>query len=277
MKERISYQGSKGAYSHLACKSFFKDAKFIACDSFSLAMKKVEEGKCSYAMIPVENSIAGRVEQIYRLIPKLSLHIVAEHYQEVKHCLLAIRGAKLEDIKEVSSHPQALAQCRRKIESLNIKAIASFDTAGAAKDLNKKTKAAIASSLAAKLYGLDILVDNFADYENNFTKFIILSKDKFIPKYKQSNFYITSIFFTLRNIPSSLYKALGGFASNGINLLKLESYSVEGSFELSQFHIDIDGHIKDNALKRALDELNYFAKEVKILGVYRRNELRKFK
>lgn len=270
----IAYQGVEGAYSHLACKKAFPNSITIACDSFCDAMKLVEAGTANLAMIPVENSTAGRVEEIYRLIPKLSLHIIEEHFEPVNHCLLGIKGSKKTNIKYVSSHPQALAQCHTNITNLNIKALAKFDTAGSAKEVSEKNDplyAAIASNLAAKLYNLEILDDKFGDLVGNITRFIILSKDIKTPKYEKDEEYITSLVFQVRDIPAALYKALGGFATNGVNLIKLESYSVPGSLQASQFHIDIDAHPDEKNLKLALEELTFFAKEIKYLGIYKKN------
>jgi len=273
----IAYQGVQGAYSHLACKNVFPDSSSIACESFQEAMHLVEINKADFAMIPVENSTAGRVEEIYRLIPKMALHIWDEHFEPVRHCLLALKGSSLDDIKYVSSHPQALAQCHSSINALNYEAIAKFDTAGAALELlelNDKSHAAIASSLASNLYNLEILNDDFGDFHGNTTRFLILSSKNKIPEYTTNQSYITSLVFDVRNIPSSLYKALGGFATNGVNLIKLESYSITGSMSASQFHIDIDGHTDEKNLQFALEELRFFAREVKVLGVYKRNKFR---
>ncbi|MDA7848043.1 prephenate dehydratase [Sulfurospirillum sp.] len=271
----IAYQGVEGAYSHLACKKAFPNSITIACNSFSDAMKLVEAGTANLAMIPVENSTAGRVEEIYRLIPKLALYILEEHFEPVNHCLLGIKGSSKESIKYVSSHPQALAQCHTNITNLNIKALAKFDTAGSAKEISEKKDpiyAAIASSLAAKLYDLEILDDKFGDLIGNVTRFIILSRDMITPTYKKEKEYITSLIFQVRDIPAALYKALGGFATNGVNLLKLESYSVPGSLQASQFHIDIDGHPHEKKLKLALEELTFFAKDIKYLGIYKKGK-----
>ena len=271
----IAYQGVEGAYSHLACKKAFPNSITIACDSFCDAMKLVESGTATLAMIPVENSTAGRVEEIYRLIPKLSLYIVEEHFEPVNHCLLGIKGSTKKSIKYVSSHPQALAQCHNNITKLNIKALAKFDTAGSAQEVSRRNDplyAAIASSLAAKLYNLKILDDKFGDLKGNVTRFIILSKEIQTPKYKKNEEYITSLVFQVRDIPAALYKALGGFATNSVNLIKLESYSVPGSLQASQFHIDIDAHPDEKNLKLALEELTFFAKEIKYLGIYKKGK-----
>lgn len=273
----IAYQGVEGAYSHLACKNAYPQSLSIACDTFVNAMHMVESGTANLAMIPLENSTAGRVEEIYRLIPKLELHIIAEHFEPVRHCLLGIKGASLETIKTVASHPQALAQCHLNITRLGLKAEAKFDTAGSAKEiqaLNDPTKGAIASKMAANLYNLEILSENFGDVAGNTTRFILLSKEKIIPKYETNKEYITSLVFEVRDIPAALYKALGGFATNGVNLVKLESYSPSGNLQVSQFHLDIDGHPSNRSLVLALDELRYFAKDIKPLGTYEKHSFR---
>lgn len=271
----IAYQGVEGAYSHLACKKAFPSSITIACNSFNDAMKLVESGTANLAMIPVENSTAGRVEEIYRLIPKLKLYIVEEHFEPVNHCLLGIKGSNKNNIKYVSSHPQALAQCHNNITKLNIKALAKFDTAGSAQEVSQKNDpiyGAIASELAAKLYNLEILDDRFGDLVGNVTRFIVLSKDIRTPKYEKNEEYITSLVFQVRDIPAALYKALGGFATNSVNLIKLESYSVPGSLQVSRFHIDINAHPDEKNLKLALEELTFFAKEIKYLGIYKRKK-----
>lgn len=270
----IAYQGVEGAYSHLACKRAFPNSISIACDSFADAMKLVEAKTVNLAMIPLENSTAGRVEEIYRLIPKLSLYIIEEHFEPVCHCLLGVKGSKINDLKYVSSHPQALAQCHKNITKLNLIAQAKFDTAGSAKEISQKgdkTHGAVASSLAAKLYNLEILDNNFGDLEGNITRFIILSQEHIIPEYEKEEQYITSLVFQVRDIPAALYKALGGFATNGVNLIKLESYSLPGSLQASQFHVDIDAHIEEKKLKLALEELSFFAKDIKHLGTYKKH------
>ncbi len=276
-KHIIAYQGVGGAYSHLACKNEFPESDVIACQSFQEAMSLVEKGEANLAMIPVENSTAGRVEEIYRLIPKMELSIIDEHFEPIRHCLIGLKDSTLSDIKYVSSHPQALAQCLGNITKRNIEAIAKFDTAGAAQELvhmKDKAHAAIASSLSAELYDLNILDDNFGDHHGNTTRFLVLGKNNEIPEYIEDEKYITSLVFEVRDIPSSLYKALGGFATNGVNLIKLESYSLPGTMKATQFHIDIDAHIDEKKLQLALEELTFFAKDVKQLGVYKRDDYR---
>jgi len=271
MSKTIAYQGVQGAYSEQACKNAYEGYKTIACDTFQEAMWMVESGDADLAMIPLENSTAGRVEEIYRLIPKMSLHVIAEHFEPIVHCLLALPGAKVEELKYVASHPQALAQCHNNILSLGLKAEAKLDTAGAAKELCELSdlkRAAIASRLAAEIYGLEILKENFEDKHGNTTRFFILSGENRVPEYESAKKYITSLVFQVQNIPAALYKVLGGFASNGINLLKIESYMGTHMLEGSQFHIDIDGHIDSEIMRIALKEVSFFAEDVRILGVY---------
>lgn len=278
-KNKIAYQGVSGAYSHLACKRVFPDYQAIACEDFQSAILMVEQGQAELAMIPLENSTAGRVEEIYRLLPKTHLQIVGEHFEPVNHCLLALAGVRLEDIKTVSSHPQALAQCFNHLAKLNIKAVADVDTALSAKDLasnaSNKTHGAIASILAAELYGLKVVAENFQDVNGNTTRFIILAKSASTDSFDAQQNYITSLLFTVRNMPAALYKALGGFATNGVNLIKLESYMDGGTMEASHFHIDLAGHPEQVSMKNALSELDYFAKEIRILGSYPAHKYRR--
>lgn len=278
MPRTIAYQGVRGAYSEQACNNAFEHYEAIACDTFHEAMWLVEQGDATLAMIPLENSTAGRVEEIYRLIPQMALHVIGEHFEPVVHCLLALPDAKLEDLKYVASHPQALAQCHHNIISLGLKAEAKLDTAGAAKELvvlQDMKRAAIASKLAADIYGLQILKENFEDKRGNTTRFLILSRENNIPPYDPSKKYITSLLFQVKNIPAALYKVLGGFATNGVNLLKIESYMGTQMLPGSQFHIDIDGHIDSDLLKLALKELAFFADDVRILGIYESHRHRK--
>ena len=272
--ENIAFQGQLGAYSHLACKQLQPNAKPIAYDSFVMAIKAVEEGKAKWAMIPVENSTAGRVEEIYRQIPKTALHIVAEHFQPVSHCLMALSGAKP---TWVMSHPQALAQCHDRILKQNLSPKAEFDTAGAAKlllEANDLSGAAIASELAANLYGLEILQRHYEDVTGNTTRFICLMQAAEPPELVQGQQYITSILFKVRNIPAALYKVLGGFATNGLNLIKIESYMDGKTLNSSQFHIDINDHIQSDAMIRAMEELRFYASECRWLGTYTAHEFR---
>lgn len=277
--KRVAYQGVEGAYSHLSCKKVFPDHQTIDCEDFQTAILMVEEERAEFAMIPLENSTAGRVEEIYRLLPTTHLQIVAEHFEPVNHCLLALPGVELNQIRRVSSHPQALAQCFHHLEKLNIKAVAAVDTALSAKNLaskkelahsidSYKTQGAIASTLAAELYGLNILIDNFQDVSGNTTRFVVLAKNASSLAYDKQQEYITSLLFSVRNIPAALYKALGGFATNGINMIKLESYMDGGTMAASHFHMDLAGHPNQLGMINALEELKFFAKDVRILGSY---------
>ncbi len=273
----IVYQGHQGAYSHLACRHVFPERETRACPTFRAAMEEVENGRAELAMIPVDNSTAGRVEEIYRLIPKTSLHIVAEHFEAVNHCLLAAPGTSLATVRRVYSHPQALAQCTNTILRLNLEPHATLDTAGAAYQVaqdQRPDQAAIASSLAAELYGLTILREHFQDESGNTTRFIILSRREELPPLEPGVDYITSLLFKVRNLPAALYKALGGFATNGVNLIKLESYTPGGSLSASQFHVDIEGHPASGPLSRAMEELHFFASDVRVLGTYRAHSFR---
>ncbi len=277
MTNKIAYQGVQGAYSEQACKSAFPNLTPIPCESFQEAMWLAENGETYLAMIPLENSTAGRVEEIYRLIPKMKLHVIGEHFEPVTHCLVGIKNTTITEIKTVASHPQALAQCQGNIALLGLEAIAKLDTAGAAKEiaaLQDPTKTAIASKLAADIYDLQILRENFEDVSGNTTRFFILSAEKIIPEYDPKVSYITSLIFQVRNIPAALYKALGGFATNGINLLKIESYMSNNITQGSQFHVDIDGHIDAKAMRLALEELAFFADDVRILGTYESHRFR---
>lgn len=273
----VAYQGVEGAYSHLSCKTVFPDYEPYACVDFQAAILMVERGEAEFAMIPLENSTAGRVEEIYRLLPNTHLQIVAEHFEPVNHCLLALPGVALEQITSVFSHPQALAQCFHHLQRLNIKAVAAVDTALSAKELSAKGLSgndprrycgAIASKLAAELYGLSVVEEHFQDVSGNTTRFIVLAKKATTAVYDEHKKYITSLLFTVRNMPSSLYKALGGFATNGVNVIKLESYMDGGTMEASHFHIDIIGHPCEVGVVNALAELDFFAKDVRILGSY---------
>lgn len=271
MNNIIAYQGHEGAYSHLACRQVYPEMQALACVSFIDAMQQVEDGQAQLAMIPLENSTAGRVEEIYRVMPKTRLHIIGEHFEPVNHCLLGLPGSSIDTLKTVGSHPQALAQCQDNIRALGIEPIAKLDTAGAAvevRDRHDPSHGAIASSLAAELYGLDILEDNLQDIDGNTTRFLILSKSESCPDYRPGTHFITSIIFRVRNIPAALYKALGGFATNNINMVKLESYMAGGTLRDCQFHLDAVAHPQQKSMQLALEELAFFAEYVRVLGTY---------
>ncbi|WP_430462040.1 prephenate dehydratase [Thalassolituus sp. LLYu03] len=274
---RVAYQGTAGAYSHLACRRVFPAWETIACDDFVSALEQVANGFGERAMIPLENSTAGRVEEIYRLIPRTPLFVIAEHFEPINHCLLALPGVILADIDEVASHPQALAQCHQRIVNLGMKPVAAVDTAMEARRLaasQDRQRGGIASALAAELYGLEILHENFQDVIGNTTRFLVFSRDAEHAMPETGVEYITSLLFSVRNIPAALYKALGGFATNGVNLLKLESYMDGATMEASHFHVDIQGHPTQPNMVLALEELGYFARDVRVLGTYPAHDYR---
>lgn len=273
----VAYQGEPGAYSHLACRNIFPDSTAFNCATFSEAMQMVEKGEALYAMIPVENSTAGRVEEIYRELRKTKLYVVQEHFEAINHCLIGKKGMQLDDIKFIGSHPQALAQCEEHIKALNAKSEAMYDTAGAAKYLSETDEdglAVISSSLAAELYDLDILQEHFNDREGNTTRFLVFAKQHKLPPLVEGKTYITSFMFRVRNVPAALYKAMGGFATHGINMLKLESYMVDGNFTATQFYVDVEGHFQTPVMQSALEELGFFSEEIRMLGTYPADEYR---
>ena len=275
-KIKIAFQGEKGAYSHLACLEIFPDAEAFACATFEEAFQLAKDNSEYKIVIPIENSLAGRVADIHYLIPKYKLQIHAEHFQKVAHNLLGIRGSKIEDIKTVRSHSQAIGQCRKIISENNLKTIISADTAGSAKYVSQKkdkSESAIASELAAKIYNLEILKSNIEDESGNITRFFIMGKESKHPDFGNKK-YITSCIFKLKSIPAALYKALGGFATNGVNLCKLESFSVKNTFDQVNFYIDIEGHIEDLALQKALEELGFHTQKLDVLGVYEAHQFR---
>ncbi len=276
MKLKIAYQGVAGAYSHIASMTVYPGQEYVPCDTFEIAMNLVQNGQVDLAMIPVENSNAGRVSDVHFLLPSTGLSIVGEFFLRIEHQLLGVKGAKLEDIITASSHPQALAQCSEFLKNHRIKAVARIDTAKSCEDvvaLQDKSKAAIASKLAAEIYGLDILASNIENAANNTTRFLIMSKDGTVPEYDGEK-YITSFIFKAKNIPASLYKALGGFATNGINITKLESYLLEGKFVSAQFYLEVEAHPAQQSFVNAMDELKFFSEHVHVLGTYQAHPYR---
>jgi len=273
----FAFQGVNGAYSEQAGKNVFPDAKSVPCATFEEMFACVRDGKANIALVPIENSQAGRVADTQRLIPDSDLNIIGEYFLEVRHNLLAIPGAEMNDIKRIHSHEQGIAQCRNKIIKLNKEMVIAADTAGSAKkisELNIKEDAAIASTLAAEIYNLEILEENFQDAQYNVTRFLIMSKNKSSIESNESDL-LTTLVFIVRSIPASLYKCLGGFASNGINITKLESYIHPQGFDVAQFYIDFEGHPDDKSVKLAFEEMKFFCKEIKVLGVYKKSEFRK--
>ncbi|WCN10286.1 prephenate dehydratase [Marinomonas mediterranea] len=276
----VAYQGEPGAYSHLACKHSFPDWTAVHCATFSDALTMVENGDAYYAMIPVENSTAGRVEEIYRELKRTELYVVKEHFEPVNHCLLIRESSTTAHIKRVGSHPQALAQCDSNIKALGAVNVAMYDTAGAAKHLSENdddTLAVISSELAAELYGLQIAKSHFNDVAGNTTRFLVFSRQQKQPEFELVKTYITSFMFRVRNIPAALYKAMGGFATRGINMLKLESYMVNGHFTATQFYVDVEAHFQESKMQAALEELMFFSEEIRILGTYEADSYRKDK
>ena len=276
-KFRIAFQGEKGAYSHIACEEIFKGAEIKNCATFEETFKIAFENEDVKAIIPLENSLAGRVADIHYLLPKYKLQIYGEHFQNVEHCLLCKKEAELKDIKYIRSHAQAIGQCQNIIKKNKFKPIISADTAGSAKDLAEskdKSIAAIASNLSAKIYGLKILKKNIEDETGNVTRFLIMGKNINQPKYEKNKKYITTCIFSLKSEPSALYKSLGGFATNQINLTKLESFSVKNTFDQANFYLDLEGHIEEKAVQKSLEELGFHTVRLDILGVYEASKFR---
>jgi prephenate dehydratase len=271
MLKTIAFQGKEGAYSDLACRAAFPKLKTVPCASFAEVFEAVHKGKADLAMIPIDNSIAGRVADIHYLLPKYDLYFVGEHFLPVRHCLLGVEGAKLSDVRKVYSHVHALPQCRKLIRKMGWEPVVFGDTAGAAQkvaNMNDKTCAAIASALAAEIYGLKVLQEDIADEQNNITRFLALSRKPVRPRFVKDQTYVTSFIFSVRNIPAALYKALGGFATNNINMLKIESYMTGGKFYSTLFYCEVEGHGDDPRLKRAVEELRFFAEGIRLLGTY---------
>ncbi len=266
----VAFQGEPGAYSNLACRNMFPEMATLPCHSFEDVFAAVEECRAKYAMIPIENSVAGRVAAIHHLIPHSSLHIIGEHFQRINHHLLAVKGATLADLKTVRSHEQALGQCRKNILALGIEPDVYSDTAGAAKlisELQDPAVGAIASSLAGEIYGLQSLKKDIEDATHNTTRFVIFSREP-LAQLPNEGTTVTSFVFQVRNVPASLYKVMGGFATNGVNMTKLESYQLDGAFVATLFYADIEGHPDDKGVRHAFEELEFFTHEFRILGSY---------
>ena len=274
--QKIIYQGEPGANSHLACLDAYPDAEPIPARTFEDAFAAVKSGSADLAMIPIENSVAGRVADIHHLLPDGGLYVIGEHFERVRHQLLGLKGTNLSDLRTVHSHTMALGQCRNIIRELGLTAVTEADTAGAARmvaERGDKSRAAIASSLAATTYGLDILKGDIEDAEHNTTRFLILAREQ-QDALANDGPVMTSFIFRVRNVPAALYKAMGGFATNSVNMTKLESYQLEGSFNATMFYADIEGHPSDRPVKLALEELGFFSSEVTILGTYKRHPFR---
>jgi prephenate dehydratase len=276
MTVKIAYQGEPGANSHIACREAYPDHEPMATGTFEDAFAAVKERDADLAMIPIDNSVAGRVADIHHLLPASNLYIVGEHFLRVHHQLLKVKGAALENLKTVHSHIHALGQCRKVIRAMKLKPVVAADTAGAARELAEaqdKSRAAIATRLAAEIYGLDIVKENVEDEEHNTTRFIVLSADPQDAEPEDAP-VVTSFVFRVRNVPAALYKAMGGFATNGVNMTKLESYQLEGQFAATQFYADIEGHPSERNVRLALEELEFFTSHLRVLGVYKASPYR---
>ena len=276
VKERIAYQGEPGANSHLACLEVYGDFEPVGCPTFEDAIAAVKSGDARYAMIPIENSLAGRVADIHHLLPDSGLYIIGEHFLPIRFQLMGLKGSKTSRITDVYSHVHALGQCRKIIRKHGFKAHVAGDTAGSARQVAEwkdPSRAALAPRLAAEIYGLDILAEDVEDEQHNTTRFVILAAE---PDTTEPNGgqMVTTFIFNVRNVPAALYKAMGGFATNGINMTKLESYQVNGEFVATMFYADIDGHPSQRPVQLALEELAFFSTELRILGSYRASPYR---
>jgi len=275
---RISFQGDYGANSDMACRDMFPKMEPLPCQTFEDAFLAVESGEADLAMIPIENTIAGRVADIHHLLPESRLHIIGEYFMPIRFQLMVLPGVSRDEIRTVHSHIHALGQCRKIVRANGWRPVVAGDTAGAAKlvsEMGDRSMAALAPRLAADLYKLDIIAENVEDTENNVTRFVILARDpKNIHRKAENDVIVTTFVFNVRNIPAALYKALGGFATNGINMTKLESYQLGGKFIATQFYADIEGHPDDPHVRQALDELRYFSEKVRILGSYAAHPMR---
>jgi len=273
----IAFQGMPGAYSDLACRMAYPQLETVPCVSFEAAFRVVREKVADLAMIPVDNTLAGRVADVHYLILDGELYIIGEHFQLIRHCLLGLPGAKLEELTDVHSHVHAIPQCKKIIEDLRLDKHVVADTAKGASDIKKwndRSQAAIGSELAAKIYGLEILKKDVQDATHNTTRFLVFSRQNDAPKLEEGGKYLTSFIFEVRNIPAALYKALGGFATNGVQMVKLESY-VDKNFNVARFYADVEGHIDEKSLQLAFEELRFFAKYVVLLGTYPANIFRR--
>jgi prephenate dehydratase len=277
MSRIVAFQGRPGAYSDLACRIARPGWTTLPCETFAAAIAAVHDGLADEAMLACENTLAGRVPDIHALLPEAGLHIVGEHFQRVEHCLLGVKGAALADARRLHTHPVAMAQVRGITRELGLQPVIAFDTAGAAElvaDWGRKEDVAVASELAAELYGLVILRRNVEDASHNTTRFYIAAREPAWPD-RDTQDVMATLLFRVRNVPGALYKVLGGFATNGVNMTRLESYMVEGHFTATQFMLDVEGHPQQAALGRALEELSFFSEHSQILGVYCASPFRK--
>jgi prephenate dehydratase len=267
---KIAFQGEPGANSHIAAREAFPDIEPLACATFEDAFAAVSERQARYAMIPVENSVAGRVADVHHLIPESGLYIIAEHFAPIRHQLLGLPGATLEGLRSVRSHPQALGQCRKFLRARGLEPVKTADTAGAAREiaeLGDASMGALASSLAGEIHGLKVLHADIADADHNTTRFLVFAREP-QDAARDAGPCMTSFVFRVRNVPAALYKALGGFATNGVNMTKLESYIEGGGFAAAMFFAEVEGHPEDRGLRLALEEASFFSSSLKVLGVY---------
>ena len=273
---RIAFQGEPGANSHLAANDAYPEMEAVPCATFEDALAAVKSGSAKLAMIPIENSVAGRVADIHHLLPDSGLYIIGEHFERIRHQLLTLPGVNLSDLKSVHSHIMALGQCRKVIADMKLTPVTEADTAGAARHVSESadpTQAAIASKLAAKIYGLKVAKRDIEDAAHNTTRFVVLSSKPVKTKAKDGP-VLTTFVFRVRNVPAALYKALGGFATNGVNMTKLESYQPEGSFNATMFYADIEGHPDARAVQLAMEELDFYTSEITVLGTYPASKFR---
>ena len=276
-KNTIAFQGAPGANSDMACRAVYPEMETRPCNAFEDAFEAVTSARAKYAMIPIDNSVAGRVADIHHLLPNSGLHIIGEHFQRVEHHLLAVKGSTIGDLVNVHSHVHALNQCRNFIQKHGINPVVHVDTAAAAREISErgeKEHGAIATGLAGEIYGLDSLQANIEDADHNTTRFLLMSPEP-MEISADTPAVVTSFVFRVRNVPAALYKSMGGFATNGVNMTKLESYMVDGEFSATQFYAEVDGHPTNQALQYALEELAFFSSEVRILGVFPAHPYRK--
>ena len=268
-RPQIAYQGEPGAYSHAACREARPALAPLACPTFEEAFETVESGDASCAMVPIDNSLGGRVAHVHHLLRDSSLHIVAEHFHRVRHCLLALPGAAPDEIRRVKSHPQALLQCRGRIRDLGLEPVECFDTAGAAREIAEEGDpgvAAIASRIAGETHGLAIVREGFEDHDDNVTRFVVMSQEP-VNLDPADGPFVTSYVFAVKSVPAALYKGLGGFATNGVNLSKIESY-LDASFSVAEFYIEFEGHPDSPGVRNAIDELGFFSTNLNWLGTW---------
>ena len=270
MNNIIAFQGTPGAYSDLACRTAYPGWQTLPCHSFADAIEAVHEGRATYAMLACENSLAGRVPDVHSLLPESGLHVIGEHFQRVEHCLIGIKGATIDGLKRAHSHPVALGQIRKILKELDLQPIVEADTAGSAElvaQWGNPEDCAVASSLAGELFGLEVLRANVEDAAHNTTRFYVMARTARVPPPSTPGL-MTTFVFRVRNVPAALYKALGGFATNGVNMTKLESYMIDGAFTATQFMCEVEGHPEQPHVRRALEELGFFSRETRIMGVY---------